>query len=519
MKVTFNTVFNSGLPVLGRPTSGGFRMTLSRLRLGPGAAALLGVLIVAGAAACSDDDKNESTPTPDGGPTPGNDSGPSPGNDSGPGTDAGSDTGTDGAAPIVPKVLNISPTGHDRFYGITYDAAGNLYASGQKTVSTDASDDITTIVAKITPAGALDTTWGTGGIAEINMAPGFEQARGVVVQSTGKIVVAATMAHVGGPAADRDVGVARFNANGTVDDAFGTMGVVTVNLSDPGAGTVYDSQWGLALGPSDSIVVEGSQKAPAAADSDFAVIKLAADGTAFPGFGNTLGAMSFDVGGRDNSARNVTVLPDGTIFATGYYRDGTDPNVDPVLPVIIKIKPDNDLDDTWGTNGIYSELVLPLVTEVYAIKPQGTKFVTAGYGRANATESVDWLSLRFDNLGARDMSWGDPATGIARSDLGGQTDNARNLLVLPDNRVLVVGGGRTTATEQQGFLAMYTATGQPDISFGPKGQRSFEVNGPSDHFWGASLSPDGTTIAVGGLTGGKDGGNDDAVVYLMPVGN
>lgn len=468
-------------------------------------------------AACGDDDTQVS-PTPDSGTNPPTEAGG--GTDSGPGTDSSTptDSGTDsGPTEVKPISLALSPAGHDRFFGITYDTAGNLYAVGQITASTDAADEQETVVAKITAAGALDTTFGTGGFVKTNLVVGPEQPRNIIVQSTGKIVIAATIFHAGTVAADRDVAVARFNANGTIDNTFGPdgNGKAVFNLSDPDTTTSYDSQWGLALGPSDSIFVEGGQKSPTANDTDFFVLKLGANGTPDATF-NGGNAVTVDVGpGYNASPRNITVLPTGVAIATGYFRNGTDTATDPVQPVLIKILADGTLDSTFGTNGVYTETIFALAFEVYGAVPQGTSFVTAGYGRNASSESEDWLSLRIKADGTRDMTWG--TGGFARVDYGGQTDNARNIIALPDGRFVIIGAGRKTSSNQDAMLGMLTSTGQWDTTFGPKGLRAFDI-GATDHFWGVSLSPNNKTLAVGGISGTKtDGGHDDSLVYLLPL--
>ncbi|MBS2016062.1 MAG: hypothetical protein JST00_24490 [Deltaproteobacteria bacterium] len=477
----------------------------------------VGVLASIGAA-CSDEARPAAPTTEDAGPTPTGEGGA--GADGG-GTDASapSDAGTDTAAPVPkPVSLAISPAGHDRFFGVSYDAAGNLYAVGQVAATTDAADDQETVVAKITPSGALDTTFGSGGVARINLVAGFEQPRNVIVQSTGKVVVAATVLHAGTVAADRDVAVARFDANGAVDTTFGAEGngKVILNLSDPGATTSFDSQWGLALGPADAIFVEGGQRSPTGDDTDFAVVKLAADGALDTTFGGT-GIVTIDVGpGYNASPRNLTVLPGGAgVIATGYFRNGTDATVDPVQPVLIKLLANGDRDPAFGTNGVYTETIYAVAFEFYGAALQGNAFIGAGYGRNAASESDDWLAARIKADGTRDLAWGNG--GVARVDFAGQTDNLRNVVALPDGRFVVIGAGRQSSTNQDAMIGVLTANGQWDTSFGPKGLRTFDL-GATDHFWGVALHPNGKTLAVGGISGAKgDGGNDDSLVYLLPL--
>ncbi len=163
------------------------------------------------------------------------------------------------------------------------------------------------------------------------------------------------------------------------------------------------------------------------------------------------------------------------------------------------------------------------MTEAYGAVLQGTSFVTAGYGRNSASENLDWLSLRVSATGALDTTWG--TAGVARLDLAMFNDNARALVALPDNRMLLVGGGRPTATNFDGMIAMLTATGQADTTFGARGIRTYDFGGASDFFWGVALNPARTQAAIVGTravaTPAADAGvsaeNDDAVVFVLSL--
>ncbi len=107
--------------------------------------------------------------------------------DSGPSTDSGltadtsnlgdggtsdvqtSDANDSGPIGPQPVLLNLSPGGHDRLFGVTYDAAGNLYATGVASTAATTTADLSFLVAKFTPAGVLDATFGTNGVATLNV--------------------------------------------------------------------------------------------------------------------------------------------------------------------------------------------------------------------------------------------------------------------------------------------------------------------------------------------------------------
>jgi uncharacterized delta-60 repeat protein len=93
-------------------------------------------------------------------------------------------------------VIPLSVTTADRFWAVTFDADNKIVAAGYVTEGADRW----LAVARFNTSGALDTTFGTGGIAKVNASPSiastqFEEARGVVVQSDGKIVIGGSAEH------------------------------------------------------------------------------------------------------------------------------------------------------------------------------------------------------------------------------------------------------------------------------------------------------------------------------------
>ncbi|MBL8680607.1 MAG: hypothetical protein JNK05_15625 [Myxococcales bacterium] len=419
--------------------------------------------------------------------------------------------------PPTPQNLNLAMMGHDRLFGVTYAPSGHFFAVGTLSDTTEATADHRTLVVKFLPTGQLDTSFGTGGFATHNMVVGTngEVARGIVVQSSGKIVVAATVEAVGAmEARDRNIALARFNADGTIDNTFGTMGVVTLDLSVGavnGTGFTADSMWGLTQDSMGRLIVTGLQRRMGNLDSDFATVRLDADGVRDNSFG-TMGVHTLDLDNVDQTMRNATPLADGSIVVAGYYT-----LMSVVRPVLFKLTPAGALDRSFGTNGVYSEVVLNGITEAYAAALQGTSFITSGYGRGPAPENIDWLSLRINANGTRDSSYG--TMGVGRFDFMGFNDNARSLAVLPDERVLLIGGGRTSESNSDGLVMMLTRNGALDSSFGTNGRRTFDFGGGSDFFWSVATSPSGSHAAIVGVksVGTSGMGNDDAVLLLQPV--
>lgn len=479
------------------------------------------VFLVFAMAGCSGDEPTSSNESPDAGSFEPDtaligDTGlaPDTATDSAP-----SDTPSDTKPSLDPKlsVVKLSETTHDRFFGVTYDKAGSIYATG---VLGETADDLAFVVAKFKSTGELDKSFGTNGFTKKNVIAkkGGEVARGIVVQSSGKIVIAGTVEpRAATDERDRDVAVVRFNADGSVDNTFGTDGVVILDLSAGElVGTRYlaDSQWGLNVLADDDLIVTCSAKATGRTDMDWAIVKLkGADGKKDTSFG-TAGIAWVDIENTSESARQSTILADGSIVSAGYFTDK-----DSITrPVVFKLKANGTLDTSFGTKGIWNEAVLPLAAEAYGAVLQGTSFVTIGYGRGSMTESLDWISLRVTAAGVWDKTYG--TAGIARIDVNMQNDNGRALAVLPDDRILAVGGGRTSATEIDGMVAILSKDGAPDMTWGKGGYRLFDIGGPNDFFWAVAVSPMKDYAAVVGLKGAlADGtaGNDDAALLMIPL--
>lgn len=417
------------------------------------------------------------------------------------------------------RVVPLSALGHDRLYTVAFAPSGAFFAAGTVADSTDASADLRTVVAKFTPAGVLDGSFGSGGVATQNVAVGTggEVPRGLVVQSTGKVVVLTSVEHAGASdPRDRDLALVRFHADGALDTTFGTAGVALLDLSDGvvnGSSYVADSGWNLVAYADDRLLVSAAMKHPVRTDTDWVVVRLSADGARDAGFGPTGNGLSalVDCSNRSATVREILLQPDGSIVGSGYTNDGGI-----VKPVVFKLTDAGLLDTTFGTGGLLCQQVLDAITEIYALVPQGGSFVTMGYGRSSADTTLDWLSLRVTAAGALDTGYA--TAGVARFDGGGGlNDNGRALVALPDGRLLGIGGGRPSASDVDGMLALTDANGAPDTDFGANGVRLVDLGGPSDMLWSGAVAPSGTSVAIVGTKGVAAPGNDDAVVVLLTI--
>jgi uncharacterized delta-60 repeat protein len=424
-----------------------------------------------------------------------------------------------GTVSVKPVPLNSSA--HDRFMAITAGADGKTYAAGFITENGDQA----LAVARLDANGALDKSFGKDGIASVNVAPNgkvVEIARAVIVQSTGKIVIAGPIEHdtaaTGDAAKDTDIAVARFDTSGKLDSAFGKDGVATIDLGTGKAisatAFVGDNTWGLGNLAGDKIVLFGSKLADGANrnDADFVVVGLTSTGALDSGFGAG-GKVVVDMNGSGDNPRHLLVQADGKIMATGYS------NIEGVVsPVLIRLNPNGVLDSAFGRGGIATAKVLPGVAESYNVSMQGNDYIIAGYGRgADTAEKVDLTVERFKADGTWDMSFG--TAGLVRIDIAKDDDRARTVQVLPDGRILAIGSGKRTATNIDAMLVMLSKDGAPVAGFGENGILISDLGGPADAWYGVTLSQDKKQVIVAGYKGtdANSGGNDDAVVAYITL--
>ncbi len=160
------------------------------------------------------------------------------------------------------------------------------------------------IVLRYNSNGSLDTSFNTFGYTGVNFGSD-SLGRAMVIQPDGKIVVAGTVEQT----IDKDIAVARFNSNGSLDTSFSGDGRQTYDGS-----WGWDEGWGVALQEDGKIVVAGS----ATVDTiiDLWVLRYTTAGvldTSFGGFGYA--GTHF---GTDTFGRAVAIQPDGKIVVAGY---------------------------------------------------------------------------------------------------------------------------------------------------------------------------------------------------------
>jgi len=143
------------------------------------------------------------------------------------------------------RVLTAMSDGQDAITSILIQPDGKIVVAGN---AMNNNGYINSILARYNSNGSIDTNFGTNGKV-ITDFPGTDDfGNSVALQSDGKIVVAGSTGNIG---ISGDFALARYNSDGTLDGSFGNGGKVVTDLSSNDAGQ------SLAILQNGKIVVSG----------------------------------------------------------------------------------------------------------------------------------------------------------------------------------------------------------------------------------------------------------------------
>ena len=338
--------------------------------------------------------------------------------------------------------------------------------------------------------GSVDPLFGHDGKVTTDFATSFDWAYALVLQPDGKILVGGVTDASG----SRDLGLARYHSDGSLDAAFGHGGRVIANLRPLSADTIY----GLAIQPDGKILAGGTTFPDAVVlrpNADFILARYLPDGSSDAAFGIG-GAVTTDFGKESwDDAKAIALQPDGSIVLGGSTNCGNSPGVlfgaDQLG--LARYTPQGRLDSTFGDGGTVTVDGGTMVEAIraLALTPAGA-IVAAGF--VNGEHRGDMLLARFAHSGALDATFG--TGGMTITDLGSGSERLEGVALQPDGWIVAAG---QVAMERNADFAIvrYDPTGHLDPSFGRQGLASFDFGGREDRTHALALQPDGGIVVVG----------------------
>jgi uncharacterized delta-60 repeat protein len=323
-------------------------------------------------------------------------------------------------------------------------------------------------IARYNTDGSLDTSFDSDGKVTTDFAGYDDGGTGVAIQSNGEIVA------VGSAMVDAvmyELGVARYNSDGSLDTSFDSDGKRT----DVFDGSCDDGQ-AVAVQSDGKTVVAFSTTTLGSAGYDFGVARYNVDGTLDTSFG-TNGKVVIDFDSDDDNVHGVAIQSDGKIVVAGAAIIDGHGNF-----ALVRFNSNGTLDTGLGTGGkVTTSFSNSDAAFGVAIQSDG-KIVVAG------TNGSDFALARYNTDGSLDTSF--DSDGKQTTNMGG-TDMAYSVAIQSDGKLVVAG-----KNDSDFAIARYNTDGSLDTSFSGDGKQTTDFGG-SDYIQSIAIQSDGKIVAVG----------------------
>lgn len=311
------------------------------------------------------------------------------------------------------------------------------------------------LVLVLAGPGAVDYAFGSTGTGRLLTGAGGNNAVAAMIQQTdGRILYAGNAS-----AAQTNSVVGRLLPSGAIDTSFNTSGVRTVDMSPSGANSVA----AIAL-QSDGRIIATGYATPSAGQQDFGVFRLTSGGALDTSF-NTSGIRLIDLGGTQDRAGAVSVMPDGKILLAGETNAGVGRDL-----AVVRLNADGSGDSTFGTGGT-------VLLDLGATDDAFTSLAVQNDGKIllGGMSVGQFFAARLQTNGSLDASFG--TAGITTTTFD-KPINSLSVLLQADQRIVLAGTVRNGTANREIALARLSADGTLDTTFGTAGKSRFALAPP-----------------------------------------
>lgn len=316
--------------------------------------------------------------------------------------------------------------------------------------------------------GSIDQTFGTDGILVNDLGNFGDQVNDIIIQNDEKIVL-------GGYAQSSftasDFALIRYNVDGSLDNTFGTDGIVITPIDNRSQGTA------LAIQNDEKIILGGFSK------WFINVARYNSDGTLDTAFG-TDGKVITDLDGYySERCQSVVIQSDGKIVIGGYGQHFSN---DTSYFILVRYNEDGTLDTTFGIDG-----------KVIGTNGEGNSIAIQSDGKILIGGTYNWSFVieRYNPDGSLDNTFG--LDGKVNT-IFGTTSEANSLVLQNDEKILMGGYSRNGFDNANFAVARYNTDGSLDSTFGTGGKANIAFENVSV-VHSLVIQPNGK-ILMGGFT-------------------
>jgi uncharacterized delta-60 repeat protein len=361
---------------------------------------------------------------------------------------------------------------------VAIDAAGNIVVAG--TVERGGGS-YEFGVTRLRADGAPDGSFGVGGKAVIAFDLGGnydDEAKSLVIDAQGRIVVAGSASNAGG--AHSDFAVARLTADGALDTSFGPGWIWTGApympvVYRPGRTAVEFGQggWanGVALDSQGRIVLAGTVNVGGATQFDFGIARLTPDGYLDTSFGNHglawVDFWAFGNGGITVQTANALAIDaQDRIVVVGQAQGAY---LNPAYAVT-RLTADGVYDLSFGYLGrkvVQFDLGGNNADQATAVAIDDQGRIVIG-GHSALVNAWDFSACRLNDDGSLDGTFGVDGRTWFNFLAGGTNTDVANALAIDAHGRVVIAGSVAQASEfyAVGVFAVARLTGDTPIDFG-----------------------------------------------------
>lgn len=361
-------------------------------------------------------------------------------------------------------------------------------------------------VARYNANGSLDTTFDSDGLVSTEIAED-DQAFAVAIQTDEKIVVTGYSRN----GSTIQLAVVRYNPDGSPDDTFNDDGIATANIGSISYGSA------VKIDSAGNILVGGVGQF--SGELNFAVFRFTPDGILDTTFDSD-GIAATDITPSENDIlRSIALLADGRIVVCGDNDSSF---------VVVRYMPDGTLDSTFDDDGIVttdvdetigSSVAMSVVIDTFGVDH---KIVVAGYAFSFLT-GFDFAVARYNLDGSLDSSFDN--NGIVKTTINNTGSFGHSALIQPSDGKIVVAGSSYHSPGGNGFkdfaAVRYNDDGSLDTSFGGDGIVTTQVETGDATAYGIAAKSGGKLVLAGhsSITSEQNAADDFTVVQYNSDGS
>ena len=265
-------------------------------------------------------------------------------------------------------------------FGGSYEAGYAISILSNSKILIAGSKGYNFFLCRLNTNGSLDGTFGSGGYVITVVGPLGGYANSICVQNDGKIILAGFSEKQFPKASEQtDFAIVRYNSNGSLDNTFGTSGIVITDV-----GGIRDRALSVILQNDGKIIAAGQCNS-----YDFATVRYNSNGTLDNTFGIN-GKVITDFAGDADICEKVLLQQNGKIVGAGYVYQNSNYSF-----ALVRYNANGSIDNTFGANGkVITDFGSNNEDKAFGliIQPDG-KIIAAGY--ALGLSSYDYAISRY----------------------------------------------------------------------------------------------------------------------------